>query len=411
MREAPRLMDLDLSRQGGSPLLSQRHAHDPILDLVRPEILSDPHPAYSRLREDHPVFFYDPLGSWMFSRYADCVTVLRDNKRFAADWRRVGEMVPPRAINMLTLDPPEHTVLRRLFMELLRAQDHGALAEVIAKQANDLLDTLAGRSTIDFLTDFAEPLALSATCAYLGVPAPESGWASRIGRAVGAGMDAGLWPERGPAVRDAQEELAELVDGWLAGDPQQGIVGTMRAAPAAAEVDPAVLANTVRGLLFSGYSSGSKLLGSIAVALLHERVVSLEEFRAADPARAIDELVRYASPIHAVARACVVETDVGGVRVRAGQAVTLLLGAANRDPERFPDPQRVLLDRHPNPHLGFGRGPKSCIGSPFTELFVRAALDALIERCPGARAAGAPEFHPNLTLRSLARFEVTLGES
>jgi len=390
--------------------LSQGHVHDPILDLVKPEILSDPHPAYSQLREEQPVFFYEPLGSWMFSRYADCVTVLRDNTRFAADWRRVGEMMPSRAINLLTLDPPEHTVLRRLFLELLRAQDHRALAGLVAKQAGELLDALGDRSTIDFLTDFAEPLALSATCAYLGVPAPENAWASRIGRAVGAGMDAGLWPERGLAVRDAQEELAVLVDGWLAGDTTEGIVGTLLATPAAARIDPAVLANTVRGLLFSGYSSGSKLLGSIAVALLHERVVSLAEFRAADPARAMDELVRYASPIHAVARACVTDTDVGGVRVRAGQAVTLLLGAANRDPDRFPDPQRVLLDRHPNPHLGFGRGPKACVGSPFTEVIVRAAVDALIERHPGVHAVAAPEYHPNLTLRSLARFEVTLRE-
>jgi len=394
-----------------SLLLSQGHAHDPILDLVKPETLSDPHPAYSQLREEQPVFFYDPLGSWMFSRYADCVTVLRDHTRFAADWRRVGEMMPPRAINLLTLDPPEHTVLRRLFLELLRAQDHRALAELVAKQANELLDSLAGRPAFDFLTDFAEPLALSATCAYLGVPAPEAAWASRIGRAVGAGMDAGLWPERGLAVRDAQEELAVLVDGWLAAGTSEGIVGTLLATPAAVQIDPAVLANTVRGLLFSGYSSGSKLLGSIAVALLHERVVSLAEFRAADPARAMDEVVRYASPIHAVARACVADTDVGGVRVRAGQAVTLLLGAANRDPDRFPDPQRVLLGRHPNPHLGFGRGPKSCVGSPFTEIIVRAALDTLIERYPGVHAVAAPDYHPNLTLRSLARFEVTLRET
>jgi hypothetical protein len=389
-------------------------AHDPILDLVKPDVISNPHQAYSQLREDRPVFFYDRLGSWMFSRYADCVTVLRDNKHFAADWRRVGEMVPPRAVNLLTLDPPEHTVLRRLFMELLRAQDNDALASVIAGQASDLLGGLAARPAFDFLGDFAEPLALSATCAYLGVPPPDPVWASRIGRAVGAGMDAGLWPERGPAVRDAQEELAVLVDGWLSGPPGDGIVGALRKATAeagAATVDPAVLANTVRGLLFSGYSSGSKLLGSIAVALLHEKAATVGELRAADPDRAMDELVRYASPIHAVARACVADTDVGGVRVRAGQAVTLLLGAANRDPDRFPDPQRVHLDRHPNPHLGFGRGPKSCIGSPFTAIFVRAALDALVEHCPGVRAVAAPTYHPNLTLRSLAGFEVSAREA
>jgi cytochrome P450 len=88
--------------------------------------------------------------------------------------------------------------------------------------------------------------------------------------------------------------------------------------------------------------------------------------------------------------------------------VTLLLGAANRDPERFADPDALRLDRHPNPHLGFGRGPKSCLGQPFTAILMRVALGVLADRCPSARGLGPPAYHVNLTLRSLERFDVAL---
>ncbi len=387
--------------------MSEILSGDPILALAEPDVLADPYPSYTRLREAPP-FFYEPLDSWMFSRYADCAGVLRDTGRFAADWRRVGEQVPPRAINMLTLDPPEHTVVRHVFMDAMRDQDAGCLRETVLRQCSELLAALARRPCFDLLADLAEPLALSTTASYLGVPAPDGAWLSRAGRVVAAGMDAGLWPERGVAVRDAQEEFAVLVDGWLADPPDAGVLGALTRRAATGKVAPDVLANTVRGLLFSGYSSGSKLLALAAVELLHRRSVGLAEFTDADPARAVDELVRVASPIHAVARACLVDTEVGGIPVRAGQAVTLLLGAANRDPARFPAADRVMLDRHPNPHLGFGRGPKACLGSPFTAVLTRTVLRLLAERYPGARALDTPTYHPNLTLRSLHRFTVAL---
>lgn len=382
--------------------------HDPIISLASPELLADPYPWYEILRRERPTFFYDRLNSWIFSRYDDCVSVLKDSANFAADWRRVGETMPPRAINMLTLDPPEHTVVRRFFMEALREQDHPALEQMIAQHTTELLAGLARRPSFEFLTEFAEPLALSTTSAYLGVPMPDPAWAGRAARDIVAGMDAGLWPERARPVMAAQEELAVLVEGWLADPPPSGVVGDIARRAAGSGVDPDIVANTVRGLLFSGYSSGSKLLGLVAIALLHQRAGELERFGEADTARAVDELVRYASPIQAVARACVRDTEVGGTTVRAGQAVTLFLGAANRDPARFPDPDTVRLDRHPNPHLGFGRGPKSCLGSPFTAIFTRVVLRVLAERYPDIRALGAPTYFPNLTARSIERFDVAL---
>jgi hypothetical protein len=115
---------------------------------------------------------------------------------------------------------------------------------------------------------------------------------SRVGRVIGAAMDAGLWPERAQPMQGAYEELAVLVDGWLVDPPSTGVLAAIAKRAAGSGVEPSIIANTVRGLLFSGYSSGSKLLGLVAVALLHQRAVGLDRIRVADPGHAVEELVR-----------------------------------------------------------------------------------------------------------------------
>jgi cytochrome P450 len=132
---------------------------DSILALARPESLVDPYPAYARLRAEHPISWNATLDSWVMTRYEDCVAVLRDSARFAADWRRTGADMPPQAISVQTLDPPEHTEIRRVLIEAIRAQDGAATEHIIAEQVRDLLARLAGRSSFDFVTEFAEPLA------------------------------------------------------------------------------------------------------------------------------------------------------------------------------------------------------------------------------------------------------------
>jgi cytochrome P450 len=381
---------------------------DPILALARPDILRDPYPAYAWLREHQPVFWYEPLGSWMLTRYADCVAVLRDSVRFAADWRRIGESTPPQAVSVQTLDPPEHTEVRRLLMEALRSQDTAAIERMVAERTQELLARAARRSSFDFVTEFAQPLALSTITGFLGVPKPDEEWFLPVADAIADGMDAGLWPERAEPAMKARAELAELTDGWLAGPRRPGIVGFIAERIAGSGIDRTVVANTVRVLLHAGYTSSSKLL-ALAVAALMDAPGGLGTlWRAADPALAVEELVRHTSPVQAMARACVADVAFGDTTVRAGEAVTLLLGAADRDPARFPDPDTLRLDRHPNPHLGFGRGAHSCLGSSFAALQARTALSLLAENHPAARPAGPPAYRRNLTLRSLDRFDVIL---
>ncbi|MFE5295842.1 cytochrome P450 [Streptomyces sp. NPDC056632] len=380
---------------------------DPIKDLARPDVLPDPYPAYAALRENTPVFWHEPLGSWVLTRHADCLAVLTDSARFASDWRRAGEEIPAPLLSVQTLDPPEHTAIRHLLLDGFRAQDRQALHERLDHEVKELLGDLAARPSFDLVGELAEPLALRFVTAFLGVPAPDLDWFVPMSRTVVDGMDAGLWPEKHEPAVAARAELAAYAGGWLADPPETGLIAHVAAHADDSGVDPAVLRNSLRAVLHAGYESASRLLGNAARTLL-TTPGALAAFRTAGPATAVDELVRMDAPVQADARVCVADTELGGVTIRAGAPVTLLLGAANHDPLRFTHPTELRLDRAPNPHLGFGRGAHACLGASMAIRLAGSVLGTLAADHPGARAVAEPHHRRNLTLRGLDRFEVTL---
>ncbi|WP_189599827.1 cytochrome P450 [Streptomyces lateritius] len=386
--------------------MDQAAVVDPILDLARPSVLRNPYPAYARLRENSPVFWHELLGSWVLTRHADCLSVLTDSARFASDWRRAGEDIPAPLLSVQTLDPPEHTAIRHLLLDGFRAQDRQALYDAMERQARELLAELARRPSFDVVGELAEPLALRFVTTFLGVPAPDLAWFVPMSRTVVDGMDAGLWPEKHEPAVAARAELADYAGGWLAGPPKGGLIGYVAEHAEGSGVDPSVLRNSLRVVLHAGYESASRLLGN-AVAALLTSPGALATFRAS-PATAVDELIRYDAPVQADARVCVTDTELGGVTVRAGDPVTLLLGAANHDPLRFTRPSELRLDRAPNPHLGFGRGAHACLGASMAIRLTGSVLTTLATDHPDARPVAEPEHRRNLTLRGLDRFEITV---
>ncbi|MFE0701625.1 cytochrome P450 [Streptomyces sp. NPDC058872] len=379
---------------------------DPILDLARPSILRNPYPAYARLREASPVFWHELLGSWVLTRHADCLAVLTDGHRFASDWRRAGEDVPAPLLSVQTLDPPEHTAVRHLLLDGFRAQDHRGRQEELEREIADLLAALADRPSFDLVGELAEPVALRSVTAFLGVPAPALDWFVPMSRTVVDGMDAGLWPEKHEPAVSARAQLAEYAGGWLADPPKEGLIAHVAERAPDSGVAETVVRNSLRAVLHAGYESASRLLGNASAALL-TTPGALDAFRA-DPATAVDELIRYDAPVQADARVCVADTELGGVTIRAGDPVTLLLGAAHHDPLRFDQPAELRLDRTPNPHLGFGRGAHACLGASMAIRLAGSVLGALARDHPDARAVAEPIHRRNLTLRGLDRFEVTL---
>jgi cytochrome P450 len=382
-------------------------ASDPILALAEPDTLRDPGASYAWLREHRPVFWHESLKTLLVSRYADGATVLRDSTRFASDFRRAGEDLPAAAISVQTLDPPEHTAIRHLLVDALRQLDYATLERSIAEAARSRLAALAGRPSFDFVTEFAEPLALSTVLSVLGVPEPDLAWFRPVADAIVDGMDAGVWPEFGEPAMSARTAMSALTSGWLSGPAGDGVVAFSAAQAASRGVDAAVLDNTLRVLVHAGYTSASKILSLGAVTLLSQPG-ALNRMTADDPGPAVEELVRYESPVRAVTRVCIADTVIGGNPVRAGDAVTVLLGAANRDPARFADPDVLRLERAPNPHLGFGRGAHSCLGASLAGLQARVVFSTLARHYPRALLTAAPVFRRNLTLRGLEAAHVAL---
>jgi cytochrome P450 len=385
-------------------------ASDPILALAEPGPLRDPSVAYAWLRSYQPLFWHDDLKTLLVSRYQDATTVLRDSARFASDFRRVGENLPPAAISVQTLDPPEHTAIRHLLVDGLRQLDYGWLALTITEEARSRLAGLAEQPSFDFVAEFAEPLALSTVMRVLGVPEPDLAWFKPVADAIVDGMDAGVWPEVGEPAMAARAEISALADGWLMDPTAGGVVAFAAAQATKRGVDPAVLDNTFRVLAHAGYTSASKILSLGAVTLLNQPG-ALKRLAVGDPALAVEELVRYESPVRAITRVCVVDTSIGGCQLRAGDDVTVLIGAANRDPARFADPDVLTLGRSPNPHLGFGRGVHACLGSSLAALQARVVFSILAKYYPGAVLTAAPIFRRNLTLRGLATAQVALRPS
>ncbi|GAA2083042.1 cytochrome P450 [Actinomadura alba] len=383
-------------------------AADPISALAETPGLLDPYPVYARLRESDPVYWSDRIESWVLTRYDDCVSVLRDPASFASDWRRIGERIPEPMLSIQSLDPPAHTHIRHLMVDAVRALDQRALERTIADQVRARADRLRGRSGSDYVAEFAEPLALETITAVLGVPPLEPAWFLPISQAIVDGMDAGVWPETGAPAVAARAELAELAAGWLADPPKEGLVGYVAAHAADSGIPRPVLLNTLRAVLHAGFESAGRLLGNGLLALLAERD-ALTWLAQSDLSRAVDELVRFDAPVQADGRACVVETRIGEQVIAAGDPVTMLLGAANRDPSRFPDPDMLDFARHPNQHLGFGRGAHSCLGQSLAILQARVVFGILAAEYPGIRTVSEPVHRRNLTLRGLAELHISIN--
>ncbi|MFT7839778.1 cytochrome P450 [Saccharothrix sp. BKS2] len=173
-------------------------------------------------------------------------------------------------------------------------------------------------------------------------------------------------------------------------------------------VTDTVLRNSLRVVLHSGHESTARLLGNALPACL-DSPGSLDALAGGVTDTALHELVRCAGPVQAEARGCVEDTEVNGNPVRRGEVVTVLIAAADRDPRAFTDPDALRLDRHPNPHLAFGRGPHACLGAPLALLVTRLALGALARHHRRPRPVGEPVFRRNATLRGLDRLDLAWG--
>jgi cytochrome P450 len=379
-----------------------------------PEVKVNPYPVYRRLREHDPLHFNKYAGMWFLTRHRDCAAILRDARFSAAlgqDVRRRGERLPP---SMLNTDPPDHARLRDPFMPLFANRVLQQLRPRIQAIVDDLLTQPVDQGAMEVIGEFAGPLAARVLAAKLDVPAADldqfHAWARQSAvildpLAPPQAQQAGI-----PAAIALQRYFAER-----AAAPQPDPAGFLARLLAVADQPETITRDEVLNactlIVIGGYEPLVHLIGN-GLLVLHNHPAERARLRE-DPAlikSAVEELLRYESPIQFTARVAREDVDLDGRRIRGGQTVVALFGAANRDPAVFADPDRLDLGRAPNPHLGFGAGPHFCLGAPLVRLGAEVALGTLVQRFPHLRlTAETPQWRNSTIPRGLEALPVALA--
>jgi len=385
-----------------------------------PEFVADPYPTYHRLRAKDPVH-HSPLGFWVLTRYEDVVAVLRD-PRLAKEAiasvvaARFGVEVPPgMGVSMLDRDPPDHTRLRGLVSKAFTPRVVEALRPHIQQIVDGLLERVEGAGSMDLIEEFAYPLPVVVICEMLGVPVEDherfKGWSLEIARS----LDLILQPPDSDLARrsaDARQALTDYFRGLIAerrASPRADMLSALIAAEEAGDkLSEQELMATCILLLVAGHETTVNLIGNGTLALLRhpDELRRLRE----NPAligSAVEELLRYDGPVQRTARIPSAAVTIGGLTIDAGEMVMPFIGAADRDPAHFPDPDRLDIARSDNRHIGFGLGIHFCLGAPLARLEGQIAINTLVQRLPKlALATDRPEYRQSLTLRGLKTLPV-----
>ncbi|WP_030612472.1 cytochrome P450 family protein [Streptomyces sclerotialus] len=367
-------------------------------------LLDDPYAAYEQLREAGPVHRItgpDGQPAWLVTRYADVRAALADprlslDKRNSSNGYRGFSLPPALDANLLNMDPPDHTRVRRLVVKAFTPGRVEKLRAPVAKVAHGLLDAVEAKGAADLIADFAGPLPIIVICDLLGVPEGDR-------HDFRAWTDALITPDpsRPEAMKEAIGAMLRFFTGLIAtkrAEPGDDLLSDLIAVRDEPDADGGVAGDRLSEdeltslaflILFAGYENTVHLIGNAVLALLDHPDV-LAELRA-DPAgmpAAVEEFARYDGPAPlAIRRFPVEDVEIGGVRIPAGESVLLSLASANRDPERFPDAAKLDPHRDIFGHLALGHGIHYCLGAPLARMETQTALDALIQRFPGLRPA------------------------
>lgn len=369
-----------------------------------PEFFQNPYPAYAAIHDAAPVFYWEQYGYWCFARHADVSALLRD-KRFGRQILHVtsrealGWDEPPAHLDafnaierhsLLELEPPEHTRLRGLINRAFVSRQVERLAPRIAELAHEAIDRVEFDGETDLMTAFATPIPVAVISEMIGTPldaAPKLlDWSHRMVAMYQFGVTRAV--EDSAAAASA--EFATYIRAAIAERrraPRDDLISRLIEAEAeGGKLTEDEMVTTCVLLLNAGHEATVHAFGNGVKAWLENGVES-----PIDDA-AVEELLRYDTPLHLFTRYALQDVEIAGVRLRQGDRIGLLLGAANRDPAIFSDPDLFDASRLSNPHVSFGAGVHFCVGAPLARLELRVALPILRARLPGLRLAEAPRY-------------------
>lgn len=395
------------------------------LDPRDPAFFNDPYPAYRAIGAAAPAFYWEQYGFWCFARHAEVSALLRD-RRFgrqilhAASRRQLGWSEPPAHLrpffdveshSLLELEPPEHTRLRNLINRAFVSRQVERLAPRIGALANEMIDRFEGRGGVDLLEHFATHIPVIVIGELLGAPREMSAqlldWSHRMvamyqfgrtreteDRAVAATLEFVAFLRRYvEARRGARTD--DLISQLIGAESDEGRL-----------TEDELIATCIL-VLNAGHEATVHGLGNGVKAMLEARIDPTVVFATpATGAVLVEELLRFDAPLHLFTRYALEDVEYDGVTLKQGDRIGLLLGAANRDPERFADPDVMNPSRSFNPHVTFGGGIHFCVGAPLARLEMEVALPILFRRLPRLRLADRPRYRDSYHFHGLAALPV-----
>ena len=394
-----------------------------LYNLLDPAVLANPYPLFRRLRTEDPVHWDPFIHAWVITRYADVVTVLRNFLSYkpappetlaAMGLSSLDPIAKMMMKQMLFMDPPAHTRLRSLAAQVFAPYRVEALRRHIKDIVSSLLDKVQHKGRMDVIADLAEPLPATVTAELLGVPASDirqlKAWSADFAEMLGNFQH---HPEGVPRVLQSLQGMTNYFQSAIREigvHPREGLIHSLLTA----EIDgdrlttEEVVANCVLTMV-GGQETTTNLIGNGLLALLRNPQV-LQELRSdlSLIPSAVEELLRYEAPSQYTTRLAPEDFEFGGKTIGKGQATIAVMAAGNRDPERFPEPDRMDIDRTDNRHLAFGWAAHFCFGAPLARIEGQVAFEALLRRLAGlALEPGPLVWRHNLGLRGLEALPVT----
>ena len=398
--------------------------------LFSEEVLQDPYPTYARLHEEGPLHYVEVAGKWavwsIFS-HAECASIAKDTRLSA---KRAQQMLLPLPLSrqaefselarmlslwLIFMDPPEHSRLRKLLNKGFSAAAVEALRPQVEAIVDQMLSSLKRGSEVELMHEFANPVPVRIILEMLGIPHELRDtfvdWSHAIAAFRG---NPNRTVDEARAAQNALVELTEFFRKTVAErrrNKGDDLISLLIDIEEEGEVltEEELYAQCI-ALLFAGHETTRNLIGNGMYTLLKNPQQTAELQEKPEMIRsAVEELLRYESPVQFTARVLKEDMEICGQEIRSGWTVQCMLGAANRDPKQFKEPDRLDLKRLNNQHLAFGAGLHACIGAQLARLEGQVALLNLVHRFPNMKLTGPrPNWAPTFGLRGLKSLSVTL---
>jgi cytochrome P450 len=393
------------------------------LDLADPVVVADPYPAFARARAAAPVQWHEGMGLWLAFAHAEANAVLRDRRlgRIWADKQPVERFESFNLIHrnaILEMEPPHHTRLRRLISAAF-ARGHVErlrpwVEELAGRLVDELVEESGGSRPVDLLTGMADQLPVAVIAELLGVPEADRPLLRPWSNAIVKMYEYDRTRQREEDAERAADEFVAYLRALAAdrrrhpGDDLVSHLVSVRDAEGDRLTEDELVTTCIL-LLNAGHEATVNVTGNGTLALLchPDQLRRLRADRSLLPT-AIEELMRFDSPLQLFERTATEDVEIGGITVGKGQKIAALLGAANHDPAVFAEPETLDVARTDNPHISFGAGIHFCIGAPLARVELQAAFGALLGRTSFLELGGEPVRRPEFVIRGLARLPVVL---